>query len=72
MVGLELLVADSLRQSPSLPSLSLSSYFPFNVTKGKINGAKCLFVSWPWFPNERTLSDLDETLDFDCYSFGRT
>ena len=48
------------------PSLSLPSYFPFNVTRGKINGAKCLFVSWPWFPNARTLSDIDGTLDFDC------
>ena len=48
------------------PSLSLPSYFPFNVTRGKINGAKCLFVSWPWFNNARTLSDMDGKLDFDC------
>ena len=61
MVGL--LVVDSIP-----PSLSLPSYFPFNVTRGKINGAKCLFVSWPWFNNARTLSDMDGTLNFDYQS----
>ena len=59
MVGL--LVVESLP-----PSLSFPSYFPFNVTRGKINGAKCLFVSWSWFNNARTLSKMEGTLNFDC------